>query len=496
MSKHYFIADTHFGHSNIHLKFRKEFSSQEEHNETIHQNIMTTGNKQDCLWLLGDIFFKESEFWRLSAYAKKFQHVYYILGNHCIAEDTEVLTSGGWKLAKNITTYDLVASVSLDNKLLTFNPPKNVETHQPKEMFKLDGGYVSELVTTGHSCIVDGRRMQVDSLPNKVKANRFLFGGNIEPSHVWTENEVSLIAWVVCDGTIVNRSDHNKRIQFKLSKQRKIDALEKLLLDCNLPYTKRLAQKSSSNKLQPYYICLYGNAARYIFNLLEGKKQYPKSLIGISGKVFNSFLNTISVTDGSLSYNTLSLVTVEQEQADTLQMICMVNNIPCRITCTENKSGFPNGKTQYRVMINLKPDSLEQYVTVNKLNIKMSSIGIETLDGTLVTRRDGKVTVTGNCAKSVVRYAMQHKNISIMGVEQRWGLWLTHVPVPDYELYRGNCIHGHLHNKVVQDLSLLDHESDYSDQDITDRRYFCVSCEQLDYKPISLEQIKEIRGWK
>jgi calcineurin-like phosphoesterase family protein len=83
MSKHYFIADLHFAHSNIHLKFRKEFSSQEEHNETIHNNIMTTGNKTDCLWLLGDCFFKQTEFWRLSEYAKKFQRVYYILGNHC-----------------------------------------------------------------------------------------------------------------------------------------------------------------------------------------------------------------------------------------------------------------------------------------------------------------------------------------------------------------------------------------------------------------------------
>jgi len=80
--KHYFIADCHFGHSNIHLKFRKEFLSQESHNETIHQNIMNTGNKCDCIWLLGDIFFKESEFWRLKEYARKFQRVYYVLGNH------------------------------------------------------------------------------------------------------------------------------------------------------------------------------------------------------------------------------------------------------------------------------------------------------------------------------------------------------------------------------------------------------------------------------
>lgn len=174
MSKHYFIADCHFGHSNIHKKFRTQFGSDEHHNETIHQNIMNTGNKTDCLWLLGDIFFKEGEFWRLSAYAKKFQQVYYVLGNHD--------------------------------------------------------------------------------------------------------------------------------------------------------------------------------------------------------------------------------------------------------------------------------------------------------------------------AKSVVRYAMQHRNISVMGVEQRWGLWISHVPVPDYELYRGNCIHGHLHGKPI----MFDNGV-YTEQD---DRYYCVSCEQVDYKPISLEDIKSIRGWK
>lgn len=180
MSKHYFIADLHFGHSNIHLKFRKEFSSQEEHNETIHENIMTCGNKRDCIWLLGDIIFKESEFWRISAYAKKFQQVYLILGNHD--------------------------------------------------------------------------------------------------------------------------------------------------------------------------------------------------------------------------------------------------------------------------------------------------------------------------AKSLPRYALQHKNVCVMGVEQRWGLWFSHVPVPDYELYRGNSVHGHMHSKVVsKDIE------DFSGNilcSIPDKRYFSVSCEQVDYKPISLNDIKEIRGWK
>jgi calcineurin-like phosphoesterase family protein len=187
MSKHYFIGDTHFGHSNIHMKFRPEFNSVEEHNETIHQNILNTGNKCDCLWLLGDIFFKEVDFYRLSAYAKKFNQVYYVLGNH---------------------------------------------------------------------------------------------------------------------------------------------------------------------------------------------------------------------------------------------------------------------------------DS-----------------------------------------KSAWRYAAQHKNISILGVEQRWGLWISHVPIPEYELYRGNSVHGHMHSKNVGHAQEWDNEGRYAllpeeQYFVEDTRYFCTSCEQVGYKPISLDQIKEIRNWK
>lgn len=105
--------------------------------------------------------------------------------------------------------------------------------------------------------------------------------------------------------------------------------------------------------------------------------------------------------------------------------------------------------------------------------------------------------ILGNhCHNTLPKYALQFKNVNVFGVQQRYGLWLSHVPIPEYELYRGNCIHAHMHNKVVQDLSLLDNYSDYTDQDIIDNRYYCVSCEQVDYKPISLAQIKEERGWK
>lgn len=93
--------------------------------------------------------------------------------------------------------------------------------------------------------------------------------------------------------------------------------------------------------------------------------------------------------------------------------------------------------------------------------------------------------VLGNhCHTGLPRYALQFKNVNVFGVVQKFGLWLTHVPVPDYELYRGFNIHGHLHSKKVMD-------RDFEEDD----RYFCVSCENIDYKPISLSEIKRLRGW-
>lgn len=93
--------------------------------------------------------------------------------------------------------------------------------------------------------------------------------------------------------------------------------------------------------------------------------------------------------------------------------------------------------------------------------------------------------VLGNhCHSGLPRYALQFKNVNVFGVLKKFGFWLSHVPVPDYELYRGNSIHGHMHDKVVVD----------KDGTI-DKRYFCVSCENIDYTPITLSEIKSLQGW-
>ena len=82
MSQQWFIGDTHYGHNGISEKFRTQFASDEEHNETIHSNLMDCSGKRDSIFILGDVFFKVGQFWRLDVYSKHFEKVFLCLGNH------------------------------------------------------------------------------------------------------------------------------------------------------------------------------------------------------------------------------------------------------------------------------------------------------------------------------------------------------------------------------------------------------------------------------
>lgn len=82
MGKIYLIADTHYGHNGISEKFRTEFISDLSHNETIHNNILSVSGKNNHLWLLGDVCFKEDQFRKLWEYNLYFDTVHVVMGNH------------------------------------------------------------------------------------------------------------------------------------------------------------------------------------------------------------------------------------------------------------------------------------------------------------------------------------------------------------------------------------------------------------------------------
>lgn len=82
MKNIFFTSDTHFGHANIIRYSNRPFSSVEEMDETLIENINKMIKPNDILYHLGDFSFKRGDF--IYDYMDKIRcnNIYYIYGNH------------------------------------------------------------------------------------------------------------------------------------------------------------------------------------------------------------------------------------------------------------------------------------------------------------------------------------------------------------------------------------------------------------------------------
>lgn len=88
MTKLWISSDLHLGHKNI-TKFRTEFSSAEEHHETVFENLATAIGKRDSLYLLGDVVFTPE--WLARIESIRCIKKTLILGNHCTDQKISIL---------------------------------------------------------------------------------------------------------------------------------------------------------------------------------------------------------------------------------------------------------------------------------------------------------------------------------------------------------------------------------------------------------------------
>jgi calcineurin-like phosphoesterase family protein len=81
------------------------------------------------------------------------------------------------------------------------------------------------------------------------------------------------------------------------------------------------------------------------------------------------------------------------------------------------------------------------------------------------------------------------KHVDQVGALMRYkGIWMSHCPIHPMELdYRvQRIIHGHIHEKYVERWFTL---FGFRMFKRIDRRYHCVSCEHVNYKPVTLAQL-------
>lgn len=461
MSTPRFIADLHMGHKNI-WKYRPVFEST-LHNDLYFQNVLSEVCKnRDTLFILGDAVFDEK-------YLPFFKELpgtkILILGNHCISNETEVLTYDGWKKSTDINYTDMVATVNLTTNKLIYKNPENINIHHNMDMVNINGSFINEYVSNGHNIVYNNKLTPVNTLFGEHESNNFLYSSydmsnGIDLSDDW----IYLLNFVIADGSLVQGETKNKkRIQFKISKEQKLLCLENHLTKMNIPYTKRPCKRSSNNILQPYYIRIYGDSAREIWNHLNGSKTPPKLWRMMNRKQLLTWIKSIEDSDGYKEVHNTYITTIDKNFVDVFQHCCVTNGFACKFDTYIPTSGFNNGKLQYKIVFKTINDvNSTKMVEITESENVETVVSIQMEYGTLITRLNGKVSVTGNCTEYISTSKLCEVFDEVHGLLKYKEFWLSHAPLHPDELRGKKNVHGHVHTESVNDLNYLNVSVDSS----------------------------------
>lgn len=363
----------------------------------------------------------------------------------CHCDQTEVLTESGWKLFKDITLDERLGTVNLDTDKLEYQyPTRIVARPHSGEMIEFGGLKMNALVTPNHRMIARGRSKDSDF--RFVDAANLCKYDNLKLTCSWDgiDHQVGLVPAVVCSKGFVGGT--------YIEEQKEVDPLvwAEFLgwyvseghaeTNCNFRQNKNRVSISQSRTINP------GKWARikWILEQLPWKHYEVKNGFVLSTKqlhdylvqfgkcydkwipdwvkqgsprIINAFLSGAISGDGWTSKNgTRHYASSSKRMADEMQELFMkvgvtgsVIRVPksekigiirgreVRATCdmywfTEWKKGIA-GLRDYRNEVNYGPVQYEGMVYCATVP-----------NGTLITRRDGKPLISGNCAE----YAAAH----------------------------------------------------------------------------------------
>lgn len=334
----------------------------------------------------------------------------FLYGNHCFSEDTELLTEEGWVNIDDATIEMKFASINPQTKQLVYDYPIGdiIKQDYNGVMHQYLSLKDSLLVTPGHKLFVSGQNGKDYFCKSEdLKVKNFQFYHSIEnklqDNPNFSDLEIQLAAWIHSDGGIIYKSKSgNISYCIYQSKKENCEKIEIILNGLNLKYRKnererniiRIMNKDLVSKAKTSYE-YYINAGE--FSLVEDKYILGNWLKTLSKRQFDIFLNSYIDGDGSRKKQSSSCAMIygQKEILNQLQDLCFINGHTTSIYeyCTNSN------RPQYRLNIDL--DKTKCGINKNKNFSEVNYSGrvwcVTLPQGTVVSKRNTKITIQGNC---------------------------------------------------------------------------------------------------
>ena len=343
------------------------------------------------------------------------------LCKNCVDEDTEVLTSCGWKKIPLVTTEDEVACWDKKTGGIEFQHPSDTVTSFCEEAVKIEGHGATLFFSEGHRIPLKIASKQSptygevkDVLAKDYKASHYynwLIGGeNCKEEHLSPEERVFIA--VEADGSIAYDKEHPRPGQkrqravssrygheeyrytyvVELKKERKVERLKTLLSQTTLPY------EIGTDDREGYTVFkLWSNLdLKHFAECFQVDMGKDKAL---------EFLEELVFWDGSFTQGKTNWYTNKPEEIDFVQAVAAQCNVRTNVYIINRIGNLRKGqwKTPYeRLSYIVSFTSVRQELCGREMKESRVKWGknmycLVVPTSYFVVRKDGLVFVTGNC---------------------------------------------------------------------------------------------------
>jgi DNA polymerase I-like protein with 3'-5' exonuclease and polymerase domains len=320
----------------------------------------------------------------------------------CFSDDTEVLTDEGWKLFKDLTRKEKVAQWR-DGVVSFAHPLAYQNLRHDGVMYHITGKDSFDLlVSPNHRCLVelDGAR-----------GFEFVRPADYPTSHAWqwsagkylgtgklicpTDDEITLLCALQADGSVKNYAA--PRVVWYLKKPRKIERLSATLKALGVDYftNPNIPSKPGFTSFSMAWSDLPSNVRK----LIDREKTFTRKLLSMDLASRRVFVNELFFWDGSRQdgANSGYYCSTNRANVELVQEVATLSNYRAQLRIEKHATK----KTCYFVNMRDNPRTGVDTAVRSEIEYHGRIYCVSMPHGTVIVRRNGRVSVTGNCQQEL-----------------------------------------------------------------------------------------------
>jgi hypothetical protein len=321
---------------------------------------------------------------------------------NCFSADTEILTRRGWILFQDLQEDDLVAQFDLELESIDFVKPLSFIQHEytgDLTHIHTDEKQIDLLVTPNHECYIKNqgtkkwRKEKAINYPEWYL--QYNAGYYVGGEKSYSEAQIALMCALQADGHI-----NSAGIEWEFHKERKVKRLKWALTTCSIPFT----YKEKTEKELKFGKYTYKNYKLYRFwiskndipNWLIDCKFLGSWLLDLDKNAFKLASNEIFFWDGSISGQSFS--SNEKSNIDWGQILQILVGRRAHIR-PYSYTTLTTKKHKVNWQIDVCKRAYSHTANHHKNSVYYSGYVycVTMPKGTVIIRRNGVVSITGNC---------------------------------------------------------------------------------------------------